>query len=97
MEIIKISLEKNEGFCYVFNALKDPRMMNRSNFLHSFQEIMFLAVTASICGITDGDEKEMFGNEQISWFRKYYLYKNDILLYYTISRLFAKLCSKEFC
>lgn len=58
---------------------------------------MFLAISSSICGITDWDEMEMFGNAQIDWFRKYYSYKNGIPSHDTISRMFAKLCPKEFC
>lgn len=71
--------------------------MNKGHFVYPLQEIMFLAVSSSICGITDWDEMEMFGNEQISWFRKFYLFKNGIPSHDTISRLFARLCPKEFC
>lgn len=65
--------------------------------MYPLQEILFLAVSSSICGITDWDEMELFGNENINWFRKYYLYENGIPSHDTISRLFARLCPKEFC
>lgn len=58
---------------------------------------MFLAVTSSICGITEWDDMEEYGNEKIDWFRKYYPYHNGIPSHDTISRLFAKLCPVEFC
>lgn len=71
--------------------------MNRGNLKYTLQEIMFVAISSSICGITDWDEMEMFGKEQISWFRKYYPYSNGIPSHDTISRLFARLSPNEFC
>ena len=71
--------------------------MNSGNFKHNLQEILFVAISSSICGITNWDEMELFGKEQISWFRKYYPYKHGIPSHDTISRLFAKLSPKEFC
>lgn len=71
--------------------------MNKGNLKHELDGILFLAVSSAICGIVDWDEMEMFGNEQISWFRKYYAYVNGIPSHDTISRVFAKLDPNEFC
>lgn len=71
--------------------------MNRGNFRHPLEEIMFVAISASICGINEWDDMEDFACEKIDWFRKFYPYKNGIPSHDTISRLFAKLCPVEFC
>jgi len=71
--------------------------LNKGNFRHPLEEIMFVAIASSICGITEWDDMEEYCNEKIDWFRKYYPYKNGIPSHDTISRLFAKLCPTEFC
>ncbi len=58
---------------------------------------MFVAISSSICGITEWDDMEDYAIEKIEWFRKFYPYKNGIPSHDTISRLFAKLCPTEFC
>jgi predicted transposase YbfD/YdcC len=71
--------------------------LKKGNFKHPLNEILFLAITCSICGIVDWDEMEIYGKEQIRWFRKYFPYKKGIPSHDTISRLFAKLDPEKFC
>lgn len=85
------------AFSSIFGKLTEPRRMCKGNFKYPLNEILFLAITSSICGITDWDEMEMFGNNQLDWFRKFYPYENEIPSHDTINRLFSKLCPTEFC
>jgi predicted transposase YbfD/YdcC len=71
--------------------------LNKGNFKYPLQEILFVAVASSICGITEWEDMEDYCSEKLDWFRKFYPYKNGIPSHDTISRLFAKLCPTEFC
>jgi len=77
--------------------MKDPRRIQRGNFKYPLEEILFVAISSSICGISDWDEMEMFGKDQINWFGKYFDFKYGIPSHDTISRLFNLLDPNEFC
>lgn len=71
--------------------------MKYGNYKHPLNEILFIAITSAICGITDWDEMEYFAKEQKAWFRTHFPYKKGIPSHDTISRLFARLAPNEFC
>jgi predicted transposase YbfD/YdcC len=88
---------EKQNFSIILGKIKDPRRLNRGNYIYPLLEIMFVAVASAVCGITEWQDMEDFGNEKIDWFRKYYPYQKGIPSHDTISRLFAKLCPVEFC
>ena len=88
---------EKQKFSAILGKIKDPRRLNRGNYIYPLEEIMFVAVASSICGITEWEDMEEYCHEKLDWFRKYYPYKNGIPSHDTISRLFAKLCPVEFC
>lgn len=52
-----------------FAELNDPRRQNK-NLHHPLENILFIALTAFICGYDDWVSVEDFGKENISWFKK---------------------------
>ena len=72
-------------FHRVFNNLKDPRRIKKGNIRHEFSDIVFLVISAVICGGSNWDEIEMFGHNQLSWLKKYCALKNGIPSHDTIN------------
>lgn len=85
------------GFIDYFKKIKEPRRMDKGNFKYPLQEIVFIAVTSSICGISDWEQMHFFAKNEMDWFRKYFEFKNGIPSHDTINRLFALINPKEFC
>lgn len=80
----------------IFSDLKDPRTTYRGNFQHELIEVLFLAITACLCGINQWKYIEIFGNSQLDWYRKYFAFENGIPSNVTLGRLFASIDSVEF-
>ena len=47
----------------------DPRVNRGAN--HSLLEMMFVALTAAICGANGWADVERFGNSKLNWFRRF--------------------------
>ena len=71
--------------------MKDSRNTIRGNLRHQLVDMMFLAISAAVCGVTDWIDVEEFGKGQLSWLRKYFPFKNGIPSHDTLGRVFAQL------
>lgn len=76
--------------------MNDSRNTSRGNLRHQLVDIMFLAISAAVCGLTDWVDVEEFGKGQLSWLRKYFPFKNGIPSHDTLGRVFAQLDTAEF-
>ncbi len=79
-----------------FSTLKDPRRTSKGNLLYPLEEILFLTISASVCGNISWTSIEEFGIIKIDWLRKYFKYTNGIPSHDAISDLFGILSPKEF-
>lgn len=77
-----------------FKSLVEPRMERCK--LHLFDEIIFLTISAVICGADNFVEIESFGKEKREWLSRVLKFANGIPSHDTIGRLFARIDSKEF-
>ena len=71
----------------VFKDLHDPRTGN--GILHKLDEILTIAVMATICECTQFTEMELFGKENEEWLRKFLELKNGIPSHDTFGDVFA--------
>jgi len=69
-----------------FSQLKDPRGSGRT--LHHFGEIVFMAFTAILCGISTFELMEEFCESNTDWFRKWLQLPNGTPSNDTFSRVF---------
>ena len=76
--------------------MKDPRCNIRNQVDYSLPELMFLVISAVVSGMNTWDEISTFGKHKLDWLRKYFPFKNGSPWPSTLSRLFARLDSKEF-
>lgn len=76
--------------------MTEPRTTYRGNFKHLLTDIIFLVISAVICGANTWEKTEAFGKSQIDWLRKFVPLKNGIPSHDTISRVFALLNFEEF-
>ena len=83
-------------FEHNFSTLKEPRRTTKGNLLYPLEEILFLTISAVICGYTAWTSIEEFGKLKLPWLRKFYPYKNGIPSHDAISDLFSILDPKEF-
>ena len=74
-----------------FQSLKDPRRTSKGNIIYPFIEILFLTISACICGCTDYVHIKDFGDENLDWLRKYFPYKAGICSDDVIRKLFQKI------
>lgn len=89
--------EKQSAFCANFvSKLTDPRRTSKGNLRHNFSDILFLVISSVISGLTDWEDMELFGKNQISWLKKYGEYKNGIPSHDTINRLISSLEPEKF-
>lgn len=77
-----------------FENVTDPRV-NRGNN-HNLIEMVFLALTATICGAQGWADVERFANSKLDWFRRYVPLENGVPSHDTFGRVFARLDTGEF-
>ena len=65
---------QNTIFTKCFINLEDPRRTTKGNFKHLLTDVLFLTVSAVLCGAGDWEAVELFGNNQLDWL------KNTVLL-----------------
>lgn len=80
-----------ESFC----TLPDPRRTTKGNLVYSLEEILFLTISASICGCNTWITIAEYGRLKQDWFRKFYPYKR-MPSHDAISDLFSALNPKIF-
>jgi len=76
--------------------MEDPRENKSGNFRHELQDILFLVISAVVCGLNDWVEIEEFGKGQLDWLRKFFPFKNGIPSHDTLGRLFQRLNTELF-
>ena len=76
-----------------FEEIEDPRIKNMATY--PLNEILFLAFICILCGGVDYEDIVLIGNEQFSWFKKYFPYKNGIPSVKTFQRTFSLLDPKH--
>lgn len=76
--------------------MKDGRTTSRGNLKHELVDILFLVISAAVCGLNEWVEIEEFGKGQLSWLRNFFPFKNGIPSHDTLGRVFSKLNTDAF-
>ena len=84
----------SETFLIYFNELEDKRI-NRKK-LYSSDEILFVTISAMICGAESWRDLVLFGKAKLEFLRKYLPFKNEIPSKNTFCRFFAALNPESF-
>ncbi|MGB1284025.1 MAG: ISAs1 family transposase, partial [Polaribacter sp.] len=79
-----------------FSSLEEPRRVGRGNFKYPLEEILFLVLSSSICGLFEWELMVCFGKSEIKWLRKFYPYENGIPSHDVLNDVFNRLNYKEF-
>jgi len=77
-----------------FVNVTDPRVDRGQN--HSLIEMIFLALTATLCGAQSWVDVERFAKSKSDWFRRYVPLKHGIPSHDTFGRVFGRLNTGEF-
>ena len=77
-----------------FENLTDPRINRGKN--HSLIEMIFLALTATVCGAQGWADVERFAKSKRKWFRQYVRLNNGVPSHDTFGRVFARLDTGQF-
>ena len=77
-----------------FEKVTDPRVDRGAN--HSLLEMVFVSLTATICGANGWADVERFGNSKLEWFRKYIDLEHGVPSHDTFGRVFSRLDTSEF-
>ena len=77
-----------------FEDLTDPRINRGKN--HSLIEMIFLALTATVCGAQGWADVERFAKSKRKWFRQYVRLNNGGPSHDTFGRVFARLDTGQF-
>ena len=80
--------------CKSFANLTDPRADRGHN--HDLHEMIFIALTAAICGANGWADVERFAIAKRQWFERYLKLEEGIPSHDTFGRVFAKLDTGEF-
>lgn len=76
--------------------MEDYRNSSKRQLRHALEDILFLVVTAALCGCEEWTEIESFGKGQITWLRQFFSFKNGIPSHDTLGRIFARLDPEQF-
>ena len=77
-----------------FQILEDPRNGNHKK--HHFGEVLFMVVTATLCGMNNYSEIEDFCELQLDWFKKWIKVPHGIPRAQTFANIFAVIEPKHF-
>jgi predicted transposase YbfD/YdcC len=77
-----------------FENLTDPRVDR--GFNHDLLEMIFVALTAAICGANGWADVERFAKAKLDWFRQYIELPHGVPSHDTFGRVFARLDTGEF-
>lgn len=83
-----------EGFLDEFKGIEDPRVERCK--LYSIEEILFLTLTAIVCGCESWNDIENFGRSKEGFLKEYLTYKNGIPSDDTLRRFFRALNPDHF-
>jgi predicted transposase YbfD/YdcC len=77
-----------------FANITDPRVDRGSN--HDLLEMVFIALTAAICGADGWTDVERFAKAKVDWFRGYINLEYGVPSHDTFGRVFSRLDTGEF-
>lgn len=77
-----------------FENITDPRVDRGSN--HDLMEMIFMALTATICGADGWVDVERFAKSKIDWFLRYIELEHGVPSHDTFGRVFSRLDTGEF-
>jgi predicted transposase YbfD/YdcC len=77
-----------------FENLTDPRVNRGHN--HNLLEMVFLALTATLCGAQSWVDVERFAKSKLAWFRQFVRLEHGVPSHDTLGRVFARLDTGEF-
>lgn len=77
-----------------FENLTDPRVNRGKN--HDLMEMIFLTLTATLCGAQGWADVERFANSKRKWFLRFVALANGVPSHDTLGRVFARLDTVEF-
>jgi predicted transposase YbfD/YdcC len=77
-----------------FENVTDPRSNRGKN--HGLIEMIFLALTATICGAQGWADVERFAKSKLKWFRRHVRLKHGVPSHDTFGRVFSRLDTGEF-
>lgn len=77
-----------------FEKVTDPRVNRGRN--HPLVEMVFVALTATLCGAQGWADVERFGNSKLAWFRRFIRLEHGVPSHDTLGRVFAVLDTGEF-
>jgi len=77
-----------------FENVTDPRVDRGGN--HDLLEMVFIALTAAICGANGWADVERFAKAKLDWFRQYIELPHGVPSHDTFGRVFARLDTGEF-
>ena len=87
----------NRAACKVykhFEKLTDPRVDRGTN--HDLHEMIFMALTAAICGANGWADVERFVTAKFDWFEQFLSMERGVPSHDTFGRVFARLDTAEF-
>ena len=77
-----------------FEKVTDPRVNRGAN--HNLHEMVFMALTATICGANGWADVERFVTAKCDWFERFISMENGVPSHDTFGRVFARLDTAEF-
>jgi len=77
-----------------FGSMEDPRIDRQK--LHLLQDIITIAICASVCCADKWEDVEEFGKAKQDWFKTFLALPNGIPLHDTFNRVFNRLDPDEF-
>jgi predicted transposase YbfD/YdcC len=77
------------SICHHFRKLKDPRRVRRR--LHVLQDIIVIALCATIAGAQDWQEIAIFGQNRSDWLKRFLKLPNGIPSHDTFERVFDRI------
>ena len=77
-----------------FEKVTDPRAYRGPT--HDLHEMIFMALTATVCGANGWADVERFVDARFDWFEKYVPMENGVPRHDTFGRIFARLDAGEF-
>ena len=75
-----------------FNTIPDPRIERCKR--HALMDILFLSISAVLCGAEGWEEIEDFGHARLDWLKKYFPFEKGIPKHDTIARVLSRLSPK---